>query len=82
MLFDGIGEHLFCLLYLHPDLGKIGKFHGRAVLVDERFQVEPVKLQIIVFYIEPFLGKIKGLVHQVGVRVIHELVQVADGSEF
>ena len=82
MLFDSIGEHLFCLFDLHADLGQVSELHGGAVLVDERFQVEPVKLQIIVFYIEPFLGKVKGLVHQVGVRVIHELVQVADGSEF
>jgi hypothetical protein len=82
MLFDSIGKHLFCLFYLHTDLGQIGKFHGRAVFSYKRFQVEPIKVQIIVFYIEPFLGKIKSLVHQVGVRVVHELIRVADGCEF
>ena len=82
MLFDSIGEHLFCLLYLHADLGQVSELHGRAMLGNKRFQIEPVKMQIAVFYIEPFLGKIKGLIHQVGVRVVHERVQVADGREF
>ena len=82
MLFNSIGKHLFCLFDLHADLGQVGELHGCAVLGNERLQVEPIIMQITVFYVEPFLGKIKGLVHQVGVRVIHELVQVADGREF
>jgi hypothetical protein len=82
MLFDSIGEHLFCLFDLHADLGQVGELHRRAILGNERFQVKPVIVQTAVFYIEPFLGKIKGLVHQVGVRVVHERVQVADGREF
>jgi hypothetical protein len=39
-------------------------------------------MQIAVLYVEPFLGKVKGLVHQVGVRVVHVLVHVADSGEF
>jgi hypothetical protein len=82
MLFNSIGKHLFCLFDLHADLGQVSKLHGRAILGNERFQIEPVKMKVTVFYIEPFLGKVKGLFHQVGVRVVHVLVQVADSREF
>ena len=82
VLFDGIGKHLFCLFDLHADLGQVSQLHGGAVLGNERFQIEPVKMKITVFYIEPFLGKVKGLFNQVGVRVVHVLVQVADSREF
>ncbi len=71
MLFDGGGEHLLGLVDLHADLGQIGQFHRRAILVDQCFNIEPVKLKIIVFYFKTFLGKIEGLLYQVGVRIVH-----------
>jgi hypothetical protein len=82
MLFHSRGEHLLCFFDLHPDLRQVGQLHGRAILIDQGFQIQPVKMKIAVLYIEPFLWKIESLFHQVGVRVVHVLVQVADSREF
>ena len=71
MALDGVGKHLLGFLYLHPDLGQIGQLHRRAVLVDQRFQVQAVELKVSIFDLKSFLRKIEGLRHQVGVRVVH-----------
>jgi hypothetical protein len=70
MFFHGGGKHLLCLVDLHPDLRQVRQLQRSAVLVDQRFQIEPVKLKIIVTDVETFLREIEGLFHQVGVGVI------------
>ena len=74
--FDGIRKHFLGLVDLHPDFGEITELEGSPILIDEVFQVNTVKLEIIIAYIKTFLRKIEGLFHQVGVRIIHGLVQV------
>jgi hypothetical protein len=80
VLFNGIGKHLLSFLDLHADFGQVRQFHGRSVLVDQGFQIEPIEMQASVLNIETFLGEIESLFHQVGVRVIHELIRIADGK--
>jgi hypothetical protein len=80
--FHGVGEHLLGLLYLHADLGQVRQFHGRTVLLNQGFQIKPVEIKATIFDIETFLWEIESLFHQVGVRVVHELVRVTDGNKF
>ena len=68
--FDGIGEQLFRFVDLHPDLWQIGQLHGGAIFIDQCFQVDAVKIKIVVFYGKSVLRKVEGLSHQVGVRII------------
>ena len=76
MLFNGGGKHLLGLVDLIADLGQIRQLQRSAVLVDQGFQIDAIKLKIVVFDFETFLREIKGLRHQVGVCVILRLVQV------
>jgi hypothetical protein len=71
MPFERVGKHCFCLSDLHPDLRQVGKLHRRTVLIDQRFDVEIIILQISVFYIKIFLWKIEGLIYEVAIRIIH-----------
>jgi hypothetical protein len=74
VLFDGIGKHPLGFVDLHPDFWKIGQLHRRTILVDQAFDIKPVKEQVVVLYHKIFLRKVEGLVHQVGVTVIHQLI--------
>jgi hypothetical protein len=69
---DCICKHLFGLSNLHPDLGKIGQLHGRAMLVNQALEIDSVKLKIIVTDLKTFLRKIEGLFHQVGIGIVVE----------
>ena len=71
MLFKSIGKHRFCLLDLHPDLGQVSQLHRGAVFGDQGLQVKSIKGKVAVFYFDPFLGKIKGLLNKVVVRISH-----------
>jgi hypothetical protein len=71
MLLDRGRKHLFRLIDLHADLGQVGQLHRRAVLVDQGFEIDAVELKVVLLDIEPFLWEVKGLRHQVGVRIIH-----------
>ena len=65
------GKHLLRLIDLLADLGQIGQLHRRSIFVNQRFQIEAIKLQVIVFDVESFLREVKGLRHQIGVRIVH-----------
>jgi len=70
MPLESLAEHLFRFLDLHPDLGQVTQLQGCSVFGDDGFQVQPVKIQVAIIYLEAFLGKIKSLFNevQVGVR--------------
>jgi hypothetical protein len=70
MLFHRGGKHLLCLVDLHPDLRQIRQLQRRAVLVDQRFEIDPIELKIAVIDFETFLGEVEGLFHQIGVGVV------------
>jgi len=70
MLFHRGSKHFLCLVDLHPDLRQIRQLQRSAVLVDQRFEIEPVKLKITVIDIETFLREVEGLFHQIGVGVV------------
>ena len=72
MLPDRVIEHLLCLRNLHPDFGQKGHFEWSSILINKRLYIHPVKLQgIVVVGIEAFLWKMKGLLYEVGVCIIH-----------
>ena len=71
MLFDRIGKHLFGLIDLHADFGQIGQLHRSAILGDQCLQIEAIELKGILFNVKPVLGKVEGLLHQVGVGIVH-----------
>ena len=71
MLLDRRGKHLFRFVDLHVDLRQVGELHRRTILVDQRFYIEAIKLKIVVLYFETLLREVKGLRHQVGVRIVH-----------
>ena len=72
VLFKSIFKHLLRLVDLHTDLGQIGQFHRRTILVDQRFQVEAIEFEItIIILVKPFLWKMESLVNQRSVGIIH-----------
>ena len=70
MLFDGGSKHLLGHVDLIANLGQIRQLQRSAVLVDQGFQIDAIEFKIIVFDFETFLREVKGLRHQVGVRII------------
>lgn len=77
MFPESLGKHVLRLIDLHTYLGQVGQFHGRAIFVDQGFQVETVEMEVSVLYFKTFLGKIKCLLYQVGVSVVAQcFVQV------
>ena len=55
--------------------------HGKPKRSDyKRFQIKTVKSEVTFLYIKTLLGEIEGLLHQVGVTVVHVLISVADGE--
>jgi hypothetical protein len=73
VLFEGILEHCFRLPYLHAYFGQVAYFQRRTILVNQVFQVHPIEAQISIFYFKILLGKIKGLIDQVCVGVLHQV---------
>jgi hypothetical protein len=69
---DRIIKKLFRLCYLHADLGQKGELEGRSVFVDQLLDIEPIEKKIIVFiHVKAFLGKVKCLVDEVSISIVH-----------
>ena len=72
MFFDGIIKHLFRLLYLHPYFGQEGKLERSTIFFYQLADVNPVEFErIVVVNVKPFLGKMKCLVDEISVCIIH-----------
>ena len=70
-LGDGHVENPFCFLNLRADFGQVTDLQRGAVLLDDFHQVDPIKVQVVVYHFKSFLGKIEGLLNQVTVGVLH-----------
>ena len=80
MLLDGIVEHLFSLGNLLTNLRQIGELEGRTVFVYQFLNVKSVKKKIVFLYCEVLLGKIEGLLDEIGVCIIHLLIDKVSKS--
>jgi hypothetical protein len=67
----GIGKHFFCLADLGSNLRKIGKLHRSPVFLNQGLDIDSIEFKIIILYVKIFLGKVKGLLHQIGVCIVH-----------
>ena len=61
----------FALLICIPIFRKIGKLQRCSIFINQGFYIYIIILQITIFKIKIFLGKIKRLMYQVGVSIIH-----------
>jgi len=64
-------KEIFRLLDLIPDLWQIGQLQRGTIFFDYMNQWHPVKSQIAVKKIKTLLWKVKGLVNQIKVAVLH-----------
>jgi hypothetical protein len=65
-------EELFSLLYLLTDLWNVGYFEGGSVLLDDVHQGHIAKMQLSVNNVESFLWKVKCLLDEVAVLILHK----------
>jgi hypothetical protein len=73
MLFDGIIKHLLCLRNLLPDLWKVSQLEWRTILINQLFDVKSVESEVVVLNVNLWLRKIKRLMDEIGVSIIHLL---------
>jgi hypothetical protein len=71
MPFNSIVKHLLGLIDLLTNFRQIRKLEGRTILVYQCLYIQPVELEIIIFYSKAFLRKIEGLMYEVGICVVH-----------
>jgi hypothetical protein len=77
-----MGKHLPRFFDLHTDFWQVGELHRRAIFIDQGFQVNTVVLEVIILYIKSFLGKIKGLIYQITVGIVHRVYWSRQGVIF
>lgn len=65
------GEEVAGLFHLRTNLGQIGKLKGSTVLFDEVDQRNAVEREVTVFEVKTILGKVEGLIDQVGILIGH-----------
>src|ERR1700743_2771361 len=66
------------LLDLGADLWQIGDLQRCTILLDDIHEWDIIEIQLIISYIEAFLGEIEGLMYKVGIAIIHGLTKVSE----
>ena len=71
MLFDGIVEHLLSFRHLLTNFWQIGKFERSTVLIYKLLNIQAVKEKVVVSYCEVLLGEVEGLLDEIGICIVH-----------
>jgi hypothetical protein len=71
VFFNGPVKQVAGFFDLIPNLGQVDETEGGAVFLNQVFEGDPVKGQVMVIEVEAFLGEIIGLIDKIKIGVFH-----------